>query len=321
MLELSHLLLVEAVARAGTVTRAAEDLHVTQPAVSHRLRELEERLKVKLFRRAGRRMVPTAEGARVLETARELLPELERLEGEITAHREGRRGALRVATECYFCYSWLPSTFRQLREALPNVDIQIVPEATRNPLAALRERTLDVAILFNLPDDSRLSTRELFRDETIALVPESHPLARRSFLNARDFEGLTLVCHFSDPDRQDPLERDVLAPARVKLGGVLEMRVTVAVLEMVRAGLGIGVMPRWALPDRRVPSGLRIVRITRQGLFRTWHIAVRREDVGRPATDALVRLLADQVQSEERRKSPARARRLVTSSANSRSRP
>src|SRR5262245_6136533 len=191
VLEVSHLRLVDAVARAGTVTRAAADLHVTQPAVSHRLRELEERLEVKLFRRSGRRMIPTAEGARVLDAARTLLLELERLEGDISAHREGWRGTLRVATECYFCYSWLPSTFKRLRAALPNVDIQIVPEATRRPVEALLDRTLDVAILFNVPDDSRVATRELFRDELVALVPEGHRLARRSFLSPRDFEGLT----------------------------------------------------------------------------------------------------------------------------------
>lgn len=298
--EVSHLRLVDAVARAGTVTRAAAELHVTQPAVSHRLRELEDRLKVKLFRRAGRRMVPTEEGARVLAAARTLLQELERLEDAISGHREGRRGTLRVATECYFCYSWLPSTFKRLRAALPNVDIQIVPEATQNPMAALLDRTLDVALLFNVPEDARVATRELFRDELVALVPENHSLARRSFLTARDFEGQTLVYHFSQPDRQDQLDREVLAPANVKPESVLEMKVTVAVLEMVRAELGVGVLPRWALTDGRAPRGLRVVRITRKGLFRTWHTAVRREEVGRPATDTLVRLLEEQVQSEKR---------------------
>jgi LysR family transcriptional regulator for metE and metH len=301
VLEVSHLRLVDAVARAGTVTRAAQELHVTQPAVSHRLRELEERLKVRLFRRAGRRMVPTDEGARVLESARALLQELERLEDTIAAHREGRRGTLRVATECYFCYSWLPSTFKRLSAALPNVDIQIVPEATRNPMGALLDRTLDVAILFNLVDDSRIATRELFRDEIVALVPAGHPLARRAFLNARDFEGVTLLCHFASPDRQDVLDREVLVPAGVKPKNILEMQVTAAVLEMVRAGLGVGVVPLWALTDGRAPSGIRIVRITRKGLFRTWHTAVRKEEIGKPATDTFVRLLAEDVDGNQSR--------------------
>ena len=301
VLEVSHLRLVDAVARAGTVTRAAQELHVTQPAVSHRLRELEERLQVKLFRRAGRRMVPTDEGARLLEAARTLLVELERLEDTISAHREGRRGTLRVATECYFCYGWLPSTFKRLSAALPNVDIQIVPEATRNPLGALLDRTLDVAILFNLADDSRIVTRELFRDEIVALVPASHRLARKTFLNPRDFEGETLVCHFSRPDRQDVIEREVLVPAGVKPRAILEMQVTTAVVEMVRAELGVGVVPRWALSDGGAPRGIRIVRITRKGLYRTWHTAVRKEEIGRPATETFVRLLAEDVDGNKGR--------------------
>lgn len=295
VLEVSHLQLVDAVARAGTVTRAAEDLHVTQPAVSHRLRELEQRLRVKLFRRAGRRMVPTSEGARLLETARTLLAELERVEGDIGQHRDGQRGTLRVATECYFCYSWLPSTFKQLRAALPNIEIQIVPEVTRDPMPALLDRTLDIAIVFNLPDDSRVVTQELFKDELVAIVPEGHRLAGRSFLTGRDFEGQTLICHFSEPNRHDPFEREVLEPAGVKPQHVLEMQVTVAVLEMVRAGLGIAVVPRWALPEGPALQGLQIVRVTRKGLFRTWHAAILRDQASKPATATMVRLLAEQV--------------------------
>jgi LysR family transcriptional regulator, regulator for metE and metH len=295
VLEVGHLQLVDAVARAGTITRAADALHVTQPAVSHRLRELEDRLGVKLFRRAGRRMVPTGEGARLLESARSLLAEFERVEDEIRQHRDGERGMLRAATECYFCYGWLPSTFKRLRAALPNVDIQVVPQVTRNPLPALLDRTLDVAVVFNQPDDPRIVSRELFKDELVAVVALGHRLSRRTFATARDFESETLICHFVEDDRQDPFERDVLKPAGVRPAAVLEMRATVAVLEMVRAGLGVAVVPRWALPEGAAVNGLRVVRITRKGLFRRWHAAALRDQAAKPAVATMVRLLAEHV--------------------------
>jgi DNA-binding transcriptional LysR family regulator len=74
------------------------------------------------------------------------------------------------------------------------------------------------------------------------------------------------------------------------------MQVTTAVVEMVRAELGLGVVPRWALSDGGgAPRGIRVVRITRKGLYRTWHTAVRKEEIGRPATETFVRLLAEDV--------------------------
>src|SRR5262249_36047680 len=124
ILEIGHLQIVDAVARTGTVTRAAEELHVTQPAVSHRLRELEQRLGTTLFRRSGRRMTLTAEGTRLLESARRVLAELDTVETELAQYRVGHRGTLRVATECYLCYGWLPAVCRRLESERPGMEIR-----------------------------------------------------------------------------------------------------------------------------------------------------------------------------------------------------
>jgi LysR family transcriptional regulator, regulator for metE and metH len=300
ILEIGHLQIVDAVARTGTVTRAAEEFHVTQPAVSHRLRELEQRLGTTLFTRSGRRMTLTAEGTRLLESARRVLAELETVETELAQYRVGRRGTLRVATECYLCYGWLPAVCRRLESERPGMEIRVVPDVTRNPLPALLDRTVDVAIIYSLPRHPRVVTRELFRDELVAVVPEHHPLARKPYLVARDFEPETLICHYAEPDRS-VFDREVLDPAGVKPRRVLEVHVTGAVIEMVRAGMGLAVLPLWALPASRRESGLRILRVTKRGLFRTWHVAVLADQAARSATSALVRLLQEELGSRDRR--------------------
>lgn len=292
ILEIGHLQVVDAVARAGTVTRAADELHVTQPAVSHRLRELEQRLGAALFTRAGRRMTPTAEGMRLLESARRILAELETVESELAQHRDGHRGTLRVATECYLCYGWLPGVCRRLDSERPGLEVRVVPDVTRNPLEALLDRTVDVAIVYSVPRHPRVVTRELFRDELVAIVAEHHPLARKPYVVARDFEPETLICHYAEPDRS-VFDREVLDPAGVKPREVLEVQVTGAVIEMVRASLGVAVLPLWALPAGRRERGLRILRVTKPGLLRTWHVAVLADQVTRPAPSALVRLLQE----------------------------
>lgn len=293
LIEVGHLRLMDAIARAGTVTRAAGELGVTQPAVSHRLRELEGRLGLTLFRRTGRRMTPTVEGRQLLASARTVLAELDRVGQELTEHRTGHRGTLRVATECYLCYGWLPGVFSKLRAAMPNVDLKIVPEATRDPLAGLLDRTLDLAIVFSAPADPRIVAHELFRDELVAVVPEAHPLARKAYLTARDFASETRICHFAS--RPDPFEIEVLEPAGVTPPGVLEVQVTAAVLEMVRAGMGIAVIARWAVADPSVLHKLQVRPITKQRLFRTWSAALLREHDGKPAMAMFVKLLSEQV--------------------------
>lgn len=242
MIEISHLQMIDAVARTGTVTRAAEELHVTQPAISHRLVELEQRLGTRIFTRSGRRMTLTSEGTRLLESARRILAELETVETELAQYRVGRRGTLRVATECYLCYGWLPAVCQRLESERPGIEIRVVPDVTRNPLPALLDRSVDVAIMYTTSRHPRVVTQELFKDELVAIVPERHPLARKAYLVARDFEAEQLICHYAEPERSI-FDREVLDAAGVTPRRVLEVQVTGAVIEMVRAGMGVAVLP------------------------------------------------------------------------------
>jgi len=123
---------------------------------------------------------------------------------------------------------------------------------------------------------------------------------------ARDFEPETLICHYAEPDRS-VFDREVLDPAGVQPRRVLEVHVTGAVIEMVRAGMGLAVLPLWALPGGRRESGLRILRVTNKGLFRTWHVAVLADQSARPPTSALVRLLLEELGGRGRRAEGANA--------------
>ncbi len=184
-LEVRHLRLVSAIAEEGTMTRAAQRLHLTQSALSHQLRDAEERLGTKLFLRTKRKMIPTPPGEWLLESARRLLAELERTESAIRRAAAGEEGVLRLATECYTCYHWLPSRLARFRQKFPKVELSILAEATRNPLPFLKEGLLDVALVYNLVPDKRLAYRSLFEDEMVGIFRPDHPLARRAFLRLR----------------------------------------------------------------------------------------------------------------------------------------
>src|SRR5262245_70204 len=137
VLEVRHLKLVRAIVADGGVTRAAARLHLSQPALSRQLADLEARLGAPLFSRVGRRMVATRAAERLIQTAETVLGELARAEEEVRGLDPRSCGVIRLSTECYTAYHWLPRALEGFARLFPRVDVRIVVEATRRPLEAL----------------------------------------------------------------------------------------------------------------------------------------------------------------------------------------
>src|SRR5438552_3318326 len=136
-LEIRDHRLVHAITEFGTVTRAGQHLHLTQSALSHQLADLEKRAGAALFQRAGRRMLPTRIGDHLAARARETLRRLEQVEEEVVSMATGREAELRISTECYTAYHWLPPVLKQFGERHPGVEVRVIPDATANPVRAL----------------------------------------------------------------------------------------------------------------------------------------------------------------------------------------
>ncbi len=275
MLDIRHLKLLLAVAEEGTLTRAASRLHLTQSALSHQLREAERSVGRPLFLRGPRRMTLTAAGDRLLRSARAVLEELGAAELEIGGLRKESEGTLRVATECYTCYHWLPSALATFERAHPRVDVQIVAEATRRPIPALLEGALDVAIVSDRIRNSKLRLTPLFRDEMVAVLPANHPLSAARFLSAPDFASETLIT-YAAPREDLTIFRDVLGPAGVRPRRWVPIEITEAIVELVKAGQGVSVMARWAAEPYAAGGKLVLRRLTEKGIRRLWNVATRR---------------------------------------------
>jgi LysR family transcriptional regulator for metE and metH len=293
VVEVRHLRLLRAIREEGSVTRASERLHLTQPAVSHALRDLEDRLGVLLFRRKGKKLAITEAGKRLLRTSTVVLDELQRAEDDLAQFRSGRRGVLRITTECYTCYHWLSGVLAELSRRYPGVDLEVVPDAKEAPFEALISERVDLAIVHREASHPLLVAAPLFQDELVVLVPRDHRLARKKFAVAADFADECLVMH-SRPE-ESVFFTDVLRAGGVAPRRMLDLRLTEAVVEMVRAGLGVSVLARWAATGYLTRGDLQEVRIGRDGFWRTWFAATRGEnDLSRPLAD-LVTLLRSAV--------------------------
>jgi len=145
LLEARHLRLVVAISDAGSVTRAGKVLHLTQSAVSHQLAELESRLGFALFDRVGRCLKLTRKGQLLVDRGRQLLESLSCLERDlIETSTEPKE--LRVATQCFTCYHWLPRVLEPFESQHPGVRVELVVESTRHALQALEDDVIDLAI-------------------------------------------------------------------------------------------------------------------------------------------------------------------------------
>jgi len=281
MLEIRHLKMVQAISEQGSVTRAAEQLHLTQSALSHQLREAEELLGVPLFHRLNKKMILTEPGTKLLRSAGLVLQEMNRASEEIRRIAGGQQGVLRIATQCNTCYHWLPSMLRLFQQQFPKVEVQIVVEATRDPIEAVLDGRLDLAIAYTQISDPRLDSHSLFEDELIAVMPPDHPLATRSFLQPEDFQNQTLIV-YSIPRHENLVFQQFFGPSAIQPKSVLAVMLTEAIIEMAKAGIGIAVLARWAIAPYLKSGVLRAVRMTRAGLKRDWS-AVMLANQYRPA--------------------------------------
>src|SRR5918999_627700 len=268
-LEVRHLSLVNEIASTGSVTRAAERLHLTQSALSHQLRDIESRLGIHLSLRLGKRMVLTPPGERVLGAARRVLDEIGRTEEDLKLMSQNGKGVLRLCTQCNTGYHWLPPLLQSFHRKFPGVDVQIIVNATDRPIDALLEGQIDLAVVTSDVDDKRLATQPLFDDELIAVVPATHPFATRAYIEPEDFAEEHLIIYKADRHDSYTFTR-ILGPAGVEPARVSQVPLTEAILELVKAGLGISVMARWAIEPAIKNGAVRAVRITRRGVYRPW---------------------------------------------------
>jgi LysR family transcriptional regulator for metE and metH len=273
-LEVRHLQLVSAVAEVGSLTRAGERLHLTQSALSHQLRDIEDKLGTALFLRIGKRLVLTPAGERLLASARDVIERLQRTEDDIRQFGRERAGVLRITTECYTCYHWLPPLLLRYRRRFPLVEVRIDVDATSRPVPTLLEGKIDLAIVSGPVRDRRLMVRPLFEDELVLIASPQHALARQPHVRLADLRDETLFVY--PPKEENRVLQEVLRPAGVP-GRVEQVQLTEAITELVKANLGVAVLARWAVQPL-VDAGALVARpLTARGLRRQWSAAMPKD--------------------------------------------
>jgi LysR family transcriptional regulator for metE and metH len=271
--------LIKEVADKGSLTKATDTLYLSQSALSHQLKEIENSLGARLFHRVNKKLLITGAGKIVLESAERILKDIETTTTSVRKYVSGDTGTLRVATECYTCYHWLPSLMVDFNKEFPKVEIEISPEANSNPLNFVYEGKLDLAIVSQIIDDPNIRSSELFTDELVAVVPKGHPWTKKKFVNASDFAEEQIIIH-SLPLSSVRLYNQLLIPEGITPKRTIPIEYTEAALEMIRAGMGVKVVAKWIIEPYLVDQRLEVIPVTKKGMFRTWYaITLNKPDI------------------------------------------
>ena len=295
-MDIKHLRLVKEVSENGSLTKAASKLYLSQSALSHQLKEIESQLGTSLFHRINKKLVLTHAGKLVLDSAGRVLTDIEDTTISIKKLIEGNHGNIKVATECYSCYHWLPSLMYAYNKEFPNVDIDIHPEHGISPLEKLLEGKLDVAIINEYKEDSNFQYTRLISDDMIALVHESHPWASKDYVDAEDFESQQVIIH-SYPLESVTLFRDLLIPQHISPRKIIPIQYTEAAIEMVRARMGVQVIAHWIVAPALQSGTLKAVRVTKSGLRRSWYAVTLKRDTQPQYLENFVAHLKDNIEN------------------------
>ncbi|OWU76351.1 LysR family transcriptional regulator [Phaeobacter sp. 22II1-1F12B] len=295
-LEFRHLRTIKAIHEAGGLARAADQLNITQSALSHQIKGLEEQAGVELFVRRSKPMTLSAAGFRLLRLAEQVLPQVEATLAEFGNLRSGKTGRLHIAIECHACFEWLFPVLEAFRKEWMDVDVDIRPGLAFDALPALMKEDVDLVVSSDPEDLPGIEFIELFDYAPVFVASSQHPLASKPYVDAADFRGETLITYPVERSRLDVFSQ-LLIPAKVEPAAIRQVELTAVILLLVASNRGVSVLPDWVVREVKYSSDYVTRPLTDKGIKRRLYAAVRSEDREKP----FMRMLIDLARVEARK--------------------
>jgi len=276
ILDIKHLRTLTALRDGGTLVEAARRLHLTQSALSHQLKDLEERLGVSLFLRKTKPLRFTRAGLEVLQLADQLLPQVQQAERNLKKLAGGDAGRLHMAIECHSCFDWLMPAINAFRDHWPEVEIDLSTSFNFEPLPALMRGDIDLVVTSDPHEHHDIHYQPLFRYQSMLAVANQHPLAQQSAITPTDLQDQTLIHYPVDRKRLDIFER-FLTPHGIEPQMTRQTELTLMMVQLVASGRGVACLPNWALQPYIDAKLVACRPLGKEGVWPTLYAAVRKE--------------------------------------------
>lgn len=276
IIELRHLKTLLALEETGSVSLAAKRVFLTQSALSHQIRMLENHYGAPLFERKSTPLRFTPVGERLLRLAHDLLPQVTDAERDLARIIEGEAGELRIAVECHTCFDWLMPAMGEFRPIWPQIELDIVSGFQADPIGLLLQHRADLAIVSEAEKQNGISFQPLFAYEMVGICAPDHPLATKNVWTAEDFIGETLIT-YPVPDEMLDLPKKILIPKNINPPR-RHSELTIAIIQLVASRRGIAALPYWTVMPYLEKGYVVHRQITDDGLQSKLYAAIRTED-------------------------------------------
>lgn len=288
-LERIHLEILRAVERHGSLTAAADTLHVTQSALSHTIRKLEGHLGLAVWHREGRSLRPTQAGTYLLSIANRLLPQLEQAEERLGQFARGERGTLRIGMECHPCYQWLLKIVAPYLAVWPMVDVDVKQQFQFGGIGALFRHEIDLLVTPDPLLKPGLTFEPVFDYEQVLVVGLRHPLREVDFVQPEQLAEETLITYPVETDRLDIYTR-FLTPAGIDPKRHKIIETTDIMLQMVASGRGVAALPLWLVEENADKFDVASVKLGRHGVAKKIFLGFRDTDIDNDYLEAFIDL-------------------------------
>lgn len=270
-LDSRQLLAFVTLARVGSFTLAAKELFLTQSAISHAVKALEQEVGCQLFDRANRRVLLTQAGEQFLRHAEKILAEMAAARhglDQLTARGQGR---LRLGASTTACQYLLPTVLREFKQSFPKCAISIEPGDHGRQIELLEHHQTDLAIMLEPAIPHGLTFVPLFEDELCFLVAPMHPWARAGH-GPRDAIAQETLILYNKASYTFRLVSEYFRNEAIPLGHFIELGSMDAIKELVKIGLGVGILAPWVARAELANGTLVSFPLGRRQLIRQWGV-------------------------------------------------
>lgn len=295
MLERIHLAVVQEVEKQGSLTAAAEVLCVTQSALSHSMKKLEQQLGTDIWLREGRGLRLTQAGQYLLAVAGRVLPQLDQAEDQLHQFAKGERGSLRIGMECHPCYQWLLKVVSPYLAAWPDVDVDVKQKFQFGGIGALFGHEIDLLVTPDPLYKPGLRYEPVFDYEQVLVVARGHALAEVPYVKPRQLTQEVLITYPVETDRLD-IYNQFLQPAGITPRRHKTIETTDIMLQMVASGRGVAALPRWLVQEYAAKVDVVPVRLGPRGIAKQIFLGAREADGQTDYLQAFIELARQRAQ-------------------------
>lgn len=275
-MELKYFRLIKTIVEEGSIANSSERLFLTQSALSHQLRELEERLAFKVFHRTRNKWELTQEGSELYKLANKLFDSIDESFSNIKHINEGSKGTIKLSAECQSFFHNIPMFIQKMGILYPEINIDINLGATHQTISQVLSNEIDIAIVTSKPESEELSSIKVFKDEIFAVMHKENQLNDFEYLDTSHFSKVHLIIN-SFPLQGVFVYDRFLKPNKINPLKISAIPYTEVALAMIDANMGIMCVPKWQLKSFKLSKELVFKKIGKNGLKRKHYLVVKKE--------------------------------------------